>query len=149
MTRALRFVCAATAVAWMASLAMMTAAPIAQKKTPPSSRAGWTIPATADAEKSPLEFNDAMLAAGKKLFDSKCKRCHGATGKGDGVDADLKYKKEMNLTLAARAGDNPDGVVFYKIWNGRSSPKMPRFSEEFSKEQVWALVAYAQSLRAK
>ena len=25
----------------------------------------------------------------------------------------------------ARATNNPDGVVFYKIWNGRSSPKMP------------------------
>ena len=55
----------------------------------------------------------------------------------------------MNLTNPARATPNPDGVVFYKIWNGRSSPKMPTFSEEISKEQAWAIVAYVQTLRAK
>ena len=53
----------------------------------------------------------------------------------------------MDLTNVARASRNSDGTVFYKIWNGRSNPKMPAFSEDTSKEQVWAIVAYAQSLR--
>ena len=55
----------------------------------------------------------------------------------------------MDLTAAARAARNPDGVVFYKVWNGRPSPKMPAFSDDLSKEQVWAVVAYVQTLRAK
>jgi mono/diheme cytochrome c family protein len=33
--------------------------------------------------------------------------------------------------------------------NGRRSPKMPAFKDELSKEQVWSVVAYAQSLRKK
>ena len=57
--------------------------------------------------------------------------------------------QDMNLTVASRAARNPDGVVFYKIWNGRSSPKMPEFSKELSKEQAWAIVAYVQTLRAR
>jgi hypothetical protein len=38
--------------------------------------------------------------------------------------------------------------VFDKIWNGRSNPKMPTFSEELTREQAWAIVACVQSLRA-
>jgi len=51
--------------------------------------------------------------------------------------------------VAARAARNTDGTVFYKIWNGRATPKMPAFSEQLSKEQAWTIVAYVQTLRAK
>lgn len=109
----------------------------------------WTVPAGGADEKNPLPVNEATLAGGKKLFAAKCQRCHGAEGKGDGPDADAKYAGTMDLTNPARAARNSDGTVFYKIWNGRSNPKMPVFSEEMTKEQVWAVVAYAQSLRKK
>jgi mono/diheme cytochrome c family protein len=110
---------------------------------------GWTIPKGAAAEKSPLTVNDALVANGKKLFAAKCQRCHGPLGKGDGPDADPKHRHHMDLTSADGAKDNPDGVVFYRIWNGRTGPKMPTFSEELSKEQVWTVVAYVQTLRSK
>jgi mono/diheme cytochrome c family protein len=112
-------------------------------------RSGWTIPAEAADAKNPLPASDAVLAGGKKLYAAKCQRCHGAEGKGNGVDADPARQKDMNLTLAANAARNPDGVVFYKIWNGRSSPRMPKFSEELTKDQVWAIVTYVQTLRAR
>lgn len=111
--------------------------------------ARWTIPPTAVDEANPLPVNAATLAGGKKLYDAKCQRCHGAAGKGDGPDADQKYIDTMDLTQAARAARNKDGQVFYKIWNGRLNPKMPAFSEEMTREQAWAVVAYVQSLRAK
>ncbi len=110
---------------------------------------GWNIPATAATEKNPLTVNDAVMVAGKKLYEGKCQRCHGKTGKGDGPDAEAEHAADMDLTAAARLAKNPDGVVFYKIWNGRQSPKMPPLSEDSSKEQVWAIVAYSQSLRKK
>lgn len=122
----------------------------AQGQAPPAAgRGGWTIPPGAAEEKSPLTVNDGVIAAGKKLYANKCQRCHGPEGKGDGPDADKAHANDMNLTLAARASRNTDPVVFYKIWNGRSSPKMPRFSEEISRDQAWAIVAYVQTLRAK
>jgi mono/diheme cytochrome c family protein len=114
-----------------------------------AARNGWNIPAGAAEEKNPLTVNDGVIAAGKKFYGSKCQRCHGPEGKGNGQDADPTYQQEMNLTAAARAARNPDGVVYYKIWNGRTSPKMPAFSQELTKEQVWAIVAYVQTLRAK
>ena len=110
---------------------------------------GWNLPANAQTEKNPLTVNDAVLAGGKTLYEKKCQRCHGKTGKGDGPDAEAKNQGDMDLTVASRAARNPDGVVFYKIWVGRQSPKMPPMSEEMTKEQVWAVVAYSQTLRAK
>ena len=114
-----------------------------------SSGAGWTVPAGAAAEKSPLTVSDAVLASGKKLFAGKCQRCHGAEGKGNGADADPKHQADMDLTAAARAARNPDGVVFYKIWNGRAKPKMPAQKNDLTKDQVWQIVSYAQTLRKK
>src|SRR5262245_5939279 len=73
---------------------------------------GWTIPAGAENEKNPFPANDALLAAGKKVFSSKCQRCHGPQALGNGPDADKAHKADMNLTVADRAAKNPDGVVF-------------------------------------
>ena len=112
-------------------------------------KGGWVLPATAKDEKSPLTMSDAVLVGGKKLYEAKCQRCHGKTGKGDGPDADPKNTGDMDLTTAAGAAKNPDGVVFYKIWNGRETPKMPPLNTDSTKEQVWAIVAYTQTLRAK
>jgi mono/diheme cytochrome c family protein len=111
--------------------------------------AGWTIPPNAAEEKNPLTVNEAVLANGRKFFAAKCQRCHGPAAKGDGPDADPKHRGHMDLTSAANAARNPDGYVFHKIWNGRSNPRMPAFKEELSREQVWAVVAYVQSLRGK
>ena len=103
-------------------------APARQKST-----SGWTLPPDAADTKSPLTVDDKVLAAGKKVFTDKCQKCHGSKG----------------LTNPKRADRNPDGVVFYKVMNGRRSPKMPPFKDELSKEQIWSVVAYAQSLRKK
>jgi mono/diheme cytochrome c family protein len=115
----------------------------------PEQATRWTIPPGGADEKNPLPINEATLAGGKKLFLAKCQRCHGAEGKGDGPDADAKYAATQDLTSAARALRNSDGTVFYKVSNGRSNPKMPVFSEELTKEQIWAIVAYVQTLRKK
>ena len=113
------------------------------------STSGWTLPPDAADTKSPLTVDDNVLAIGKKVFTDKCQKCHGPKGLGDGPDADPDHAEEQNLTNPKRADRNPDGVVFYKVLNGRRSPKMPAFKDELSKEQIWSVVAYAQSLRKK
>ena len=130
-------------------LCTLTSVIAATARMAPAQGGRWTIPATAVDEKNPLPANEATLAAGRKLFAAKCERCHGPAAKGNGPDADAKYAADMDLTNPARASRNADGQVFYKIWNGRLNPKMPTFSEELTKEQAWAIVAYVQSLRGK
>jgi len=70
-------------------------------------------------------------------------------GKGDGPEGDESHQADMDLTVAARAARNPDGVVFYKIWNGRPSAKMDPMSKVLTKDEVWSIVAYVQTLRAR
>jgi len=38
--------------------------------------------------------------------------------------------------------------MFYKIWNGRESPKMPSFRKEgLSKEDVWTVIHFVKTFR--
>jgi len=108
--------------------------------------AGWQIPANAAQETSPIQVDEKILAKGKDIFKSKCQKCHGASGRGDGPDADPKHKPG-NLTDSRRAARNPDGVMFYKVWNGRAKPKMPAFKSEMSREDIWTVIAYVKTLR--
>jgi mono/diheme cytochrome c family protein len=129
----------AAGVAWVLAIGVLAQDP----------NAGWSIPATGAAEKNPLAANDATIAAGKRLYNDRCAKCHGLRGKGDGPDGDESLQDKMDLTVAARAARNSDGQVFYKIWNGRQSVRMPAQSKELTKEQVWSIVAFVQTLRAR
>jgi mono/diheme cytochrome c family protein len=107
---------------------------------------GWTIPAGASKEQNPIAETPEILQKGERLYRSKCQRCHGREGRGDGPDADPD-KPAGNLTDRIRAAFNPDGIVFYKVWNGRSSPKMPAFKSDISKEDAWTIVHYMKGFR--
>ena len=126
---------------WQPSQASGQSKPAAQP-----SASGWQLPPDAAETKNPLTVDAKLVATGKAVYKESCQKCHGPAGRGDGPDADPDADN-MDLTDAKRAQRNPDGVVFYKIWNGRRKPKMPAQKDELTKEQVWAVVAYAQTLR--
>lgn len=144
---------------WLAALMLLitvvpgASAPARQGKSvqaqPTQTGSGWRLPPDAADKRSPLTVDDKVLAAGRAVFKDKCTRCHGPGGLGDGPDADPDAAEDMDLTNRARAGRNPDGVVFYKVWNGRGRPKMPAFREELTEQQAWSVVAYVQTLRKR
>ena len=127
----------------LALLGAIVAGPALPGQTYPS---GWQIPENARDETSPLQPTPDVLKKGKSIYDSKCAKCHGPQGKGDGRDGDKEHPP-ADLTDASRAARNPDGILFYKLWNGRKQPKMPAFKSDLSKDEVWAVVEYAKSLR--
>jgi mono/diheme cytochrome c family protein len=150
----IRVLMVAATVLFAGTLASAVMASGVPQQTPQSSSGGndagggkgWTIPAGASQEPNPIASSPDILAKGKALFDKKCQRCHGKEGRGDGPDADSDMPPG-DLTDASRANRNPDGVMFYKVWNGRKSPKMPAFKTELSKEEVWTVVTFAKTLR--
>lgn len=110
---------------------------------------GWLIPPGGRDEKSPLTATPETMARGKTIFAANCARCHGPEGKGDGPDSDYA----ADLTDDLRIELNPEGVLFYKIWNGRikygkgPTEDMPAFGGTLEREQVWAVVEYLKVLR--
>jgi len=121
------------------------AAPAGLAQNTPASD-GWHIPADAVNQTNPLAPGDTLLKRGRDVYDHHCATCHGHQGKGDGPSGDEEHPP-ADLTDPARAEANPDGVVFYKVWNGRKSPRMPAFKSRLSKEEAWAVVAYVKTLR--
>jgi mono/diheme cytochrome c family protein len=130
--------------AWLSLLAVLLAAWGGSALV--LAQSGWTIPENGRAEVSPIKPTTDVLKKGQSIFSSKCKRCHGSEGKGDGPESDPDGPA-ADLTDPARASVNPDGVLFYKVWNGRSKPKMPAFKSEMTKDDVWTVVEYVKTLR--
>jgi mono/diheme cytochrome c family protein len=88
-----------------------------------------------------------VLQKGKKIFETRCQRCHGRDGTGRGPDADPEHPAG-NLTDRLRGGFNADGVMYYKVWNGRTNPKMPAFKNEgMTSEEVWTVIHFAKTFR--
>ena len=112
---------------------VLSAMLLAQAKT-------WTIPNGAANEKNPLTVSPAVLKKGESLYKSNCRGCHGPKGLGDGPNVDAKDRTHRPANLAISR--NPEGVVFYKMWNGRKDPDMPEFKSRMTRNEAWAIVAY-------
>jgi len=111
-------------------------------------QSGWTIPPDAANEKNPLPSSPKVIEEGKDQYGLHCEKCHGKKGLGDGTDVDRKDRRSRPANLAMSR--NPDGVMFYKIWNGRHDPRMPAFKSEMTREEVWLTISYiTSSLRSK
>jgi cytochrome c oxidase cbb3-type subunit II len=106
----------------------------------------WTIPDGAANEKNPVASAPDIVHKGESLYKSNCAGCHGPMGLGDGPNVDKKDRAHRPANL--RMSRNPEGVVFYKIWNGRKDPDMPAFKSRMTKDEAWSVVAYVLSLRA-
>ena len=105
--------------------------------------AGWTIPDGAKDEKSPLKSSPEVVKKGRGMFVSNCQKCHGPEGKGDGPDSN---GAAADLTDEFRTELNPEGVLYYKVWNGHP-PAMPAFKSKLTKDDTWTLVEYLKSIR--
>ena len=112
----------------------------------PAGSDSWQIPDGAVTERNPVPISPAVLARGQGLYRSKCQGCHGLRGRGDGPDAD-PHHAPGDLTDATRASLNPDGVMFYKLWNGRAKPKMPAMKTDIARIDVWTVIHYVKTLR--
>ena len=110
---------------------------------------GWMFPVGGKDGKSPLKSTAETISRGKSLFVSNCARCHGPEGKGNGPDSD----HAADLTDDLRSELNPEGILFYKVWNGHAVQlrvqvdDMPAFQGTLAKDQVWAIVEYLKILR--
>jgi mono/diheme cytochrome c family protein len=105
----------------------------------------WPVPDAAKNKKNPVANTDASINAGKALWSTHCKSCHGSKGLGDG---------SKSAQLTTEPGDftkndfqsQTDGALFYKTSTGRDD--MPSFKTKIpDADDIWSLVNYMRSFR--
>lgn len=106
----------------------------------------WLMPARVQAERPQPD-----LEAGKAAYGQYCARCHGETGKGDGVDAKRFYPRPRDLSLGkykfrtTATGTAPsDGDLFRTITYGLPGSNMPDW-QHLDAVLRWQLVEYLKS----
>lgn len=105
----------------------------------------WAVPDAAKNKKNPVASNAESIAAGKTLWNTHCKSCHGAKGLGDGTKAS-QLKTEPGDFSKADVQTQTDGTLFYKISEGRDD--MPAFKKKVpDEEDRWSIVNFIRSLK--
>ncbi len=108
------------------------------------------VPADAKAATNPVEVDDDVMAAAKKVYKKSCKKCHGTKGNGKGPGAKDMDPMPPNWTGGI---DMTDGELFWLTMNGSKDTEMKGWKagsakpgKEITDEQGWGLVHYIRSL---
>lgn len=105
----------------------------------------WTVPDAFKSKKSAVASNAESIAAGKALWSTHCKSCHGSKGLGDGSKA-AQLKTDPGDFSKADVQAQSDGSLFYKTSEGRDD--MPSFKKKIADEDdIWSLVNYIRTFK--
>ena len=92
------------------------------------------------------------VSAGEAAYMKSCARCHGVSGRGDGVDAKRFYPRPRDVTLgvfkfrSTASGTPPsDEDLFRTITKGLPGSNMPDW-QHLDEATRWQLVYYLKSL---
>ena len=105
----------------------------------------WPVPDSFKNKKNPVPAGADAIAAGKALWATHCKTCHGTKGLGDGSKA-AQLKTEPGDFSKADVQAQTDGSLFYKTSEGRDD--MPAFKKKIpDADDIWSLVHYMRTFK--
>ena len=141
------------AVGLMTALMFVVAtAAVAEEKDPLKPRVPADQMGEAKAMKNPVPVNDANLAKGKALFETKgtCFNCHGKEGKGDGPAGAILNPSPRNFTNCKFHKKRKDGELFWVIKNGSPGTGMVSLVPgTITEEEAWTIINYERSFCKK
>lgn len=128
-----------------APLARLPAAAQEQKEQPaPQVAPPISIPEEEKARKNPLKPTPESIDAGRRLFSTQCKMCHGEKGDGKG-DLAVELKLAIpDFIDPKQQKSRTDGELFYLLTQGHG--RMPGQGERLRPEQKWNLINFIRSL---
>ena len=85
-------------------------------------------------------------AKGKAIYEEKCQACHGATGMGDGEQADKLPNPAAPIGSVRLARQSAPIDWFHIVTTGNLERFMPGFTASLNDRQRWDVVAYSFSL---
>ena len=98
---------------------------------------------SAAVQTNPYRGDAASVARGELLWTLHCVSCHGPEAVGDGPASALLPKRPKDLTMIAPAPIFPDGIVAFRISQGKNT--MPAWQDVLQTEQIWDLVSFIRS----
>ena len=105
----------------------------------------WPVPAADKAKKNPVASSAESIKAGKELWSTYCKSCHGTKGLGDGTKA-AQLKTEPGDFSVPAFQSQTDGEMFYRLSVGRDD--MPASKKKIPEEEDrWNLVNFIRTLK--
>jgi mono/diheme cytochrome c family protein len=110
-----------------------------------SQHKGWTTPEEAGLLlANPLPATDAVLARGRRLYETHCLVCHGQLGDGRKLLSD-KYTGAPANFHQARLKEAPDGHFYAVITDGKNT--MAAYGKDIRPLDRWAVVHYVRALQ--
>lgn len=105
----------------------------------------WPVPDASKNKKNTVAASAESIAAGKTLWGTHCKSCHGTKGLGDGPKAS-QLNTEPGDFSKNDVQAQTDGSLFYKTSQGRDD--MPSFKSKIpNQDDIWNLVNYMRTFK--
>jgi mono/diheme cytochrome c family protein len=120
------------------NLAALAAALIFAAVAYASADGSWLkrVPDRDRARTNPFAGQKDAIAAGARVFEDHCAKCHGADAEGRGKKPSLRSSRVQSAT---------DGEIFWLLRNGNLGKGMPTWSK-LPEETRWQVIAYVKSL---
>lgn len=95
------------------------------------------------------DVDDVFIKANYRVYKSKCSKCHGSEGDGEGSASEEIVIKPTAFNVDAYFDEKSDGQLFWIINYGSEGTEMEAFGPEsdagFSEDKIWGLVAYMRA----
>lgn len=92
---------------------------------------------------NPVEKTPESIAAGKRVYQRMCRRCHGSSGKGDGSSAGNAIPSD--LTDDTWDHGSTDGEIYTAIHDG-TSIDMDGYAQRVTDTDIWNIVNFLRSV---
>lgn len=95
-----------------------------------------SVPAADRVRKNPFMGQPDAIAAGQRVFDDHCAKCHGDDALGHGKKPSLRTDRVQQAT---------DGELFWLLKNGNLPKGMPTWAK-LPEPTRWQVIAFVKSL---
>ncbi len=93
---------------------------------------------------NPLPASTENISKGKKIYQTQCQVCHGASGCGDGPAGKPLLPHPANLAFSRRLPVTTDAFLFWTLSEGGKplGSAMPAFRDQLSVNEIWQIIHY-------
>jgi len=95
------------------------------------------------------DVEDAFLKKVKRVYKSKCSKCHGSSGDGEGSAAEDILIKPTAFSDEGYMGSKSDGQLYWILEFGSEGTEMEAYGPDsdagFSADRMWQLITYMRA----